>query len=436
MIVPSILLAACGSSPAAGPELSQEPVDTISAAGVTAEIPPAAASATPTTRLTQTLPPSLTFTPTVDGSSAECNRAQFVADISIPDEWETGPNVPFTKTWRMKNTGKCTWTSVYKLVFDHGDRMNAPDSQPLTEGTVAPDGTIDISVDLTSPPAAGAYQAFFKLQSADGATFGIGADTDTAFWVKIVVTNESQPPAASPKIEVTSDRVTVAARSQKPFNVACPEGTVVTGGGFTASTNGLYFFGEYKEGNGWTVVPDSVVTYDVDMTVYAICLTLPRADTSQSYETFPVPARSTVTKSVDCPAGSIVTGGGFSKNLGSQLSVIRNSRYMNGWQVTARNNYYNDGLMYVNVVCLYGTSLASTSVTGYADIAPDGDGYAEAKCPAGKAMTGIGWFFGDNYLEVDTVIPHGAAWRVHAFNLLDYGNAERLNANGVCLGAP
>ena len=91
----------------------------------------------------------------------------------------------FTKTWRLKNVGTCTWTSGYKLVFENGDRMSAPDSKSFTSGSVAPGGTVDVSVDLTAPDDEGTYQGNFRLKESGGVLFGIGPAGTAAFWVKI-----------------------------------------------------------------------------------------------------------------------------------------------------------------------------------------------------------------------------------------------------------
>jgi hypothetical protein len=114
----------------------------------------------------------------------------------------------FTKTWRLKNNGTCTWTSGYQLVFDHGDAMGGPSSVPLTSGTVAPGQTIDISVDLTAPSKPGAYQGYWKLRNPSGVLFGWGSNADSAFWVKIQVEAAAgqpppQPPPANPKKKVS-----------------------------------------------------------------------------------------------------------------------------------------------------------------------------------------------------------------------------------------
>lgn len=32
----------------------------------------------------------------------------------------------FTKTWRVKNVGTCTWTADYKAAYSRGDALGAP----------------------------------------------------------------------------------------------------------------------------------------------------------------------------------------------------------------------------------------------------------------------------------------------------------------------
>ncbi|PIU90073.1 MAG: hypothetical protein COS63_04110, partial [Anaerolineae bacterium CG06_land_8_20_14_3_00_57_67] len=49
-----------------------------------------------------------------------CDWAQFVADITVPDGASFAPGAAFTKTWRLKNIGTCTWTTSYALVFVSG----------------------------------------------------------------------------------------------------------------------------------------------------------------------------------------------------------------------------------------------------------------------------------------------------------------------------
>ncbi len=121
------------------------------------------------------------------------NAARFVTDVNYPDGTTVTANTAFTKTWRLQNAGSCTWTSGYKLVFDHGDSMNAPAETTLTTGTVPPGGTVDVSVELRAPATPGTYKGYFKLRSPEGLVFGLGANAQQAFWVEIVVPAEAKP---------------------------------------------------------------------------------------------------------------------------------------------------------------------------------------------------------------------------------------------------
>jgi hypothetical protein len=133
----------------------------------------------PTTAIPPTPAPTSTPTP------IPCNAAGFAGDVTIPDGTAIAPNQSFTKTWRLKNIGTCTWTSGYQLVFDHSDAMGGPATQTLTTGTVAPGQTIDISVNLKAPAAAGTYKGYWKLRDPSGVLFGLGGGN--AFWVEIKV---------------------------------------------------------------------------------------------------------------------------------------------------------------------------------------------------------------------------------------------------------
>jgi hypothetical protein len=131
--------------------------------------------------------PTKTLTPTVTNTTIPCDRAAFVTDVTVPDGEEFEPNENFTKTWRLKNDGSCTWTSSYALIFDSGDSMGGPASKQLTSGTVAPGATMDVSVDLTAPSSPGTYKGYWKLRNGSGVNFGIGAGGTNPFWVEIKV---------------------------------------------------------------------------------------------------------------------------------------------------------------------------------------------------------------------------------------------------------
>jgi len=143
----------------------------------TTEAPPTEEPPTPTT----------TLTPTITNTTIPCDRAAFITDVTIPDGEELQPNENFTKTWRLKNDGSCTWTSSYALIFDSGDSMGGPASKQLTSGTVAPGASMDISVNLKAPSSPGTYKGYWKLRNGSGVNFGIGTGGTNPFWVEIKV---------------------------------------------------------------------------------------------------------------------------------------------------------------------------------------------------------------------------------------------------------
>ena len=123
-------------------------------------------------------------------SAAVCDHAQFVTDVTVPDGAKYEPGAAFKKTWRLKNIGTCTWTTSYSLVFDSGAQMGSPASVKFPS-EVKPGGTIDISVDMTAPSAAGHYIGYWKFKNASGVLFGIGAAANKSWWVEINVTGSS-----------------------------------------------------------------------------------------------------------------------------------------------------------------------------------------------------------------------------------------------------
>jgi len=149
--------------------------------------------------------PMFTNTPgsTPTSSPIPCNWAQFVSDVSIPDDTEIVAGTTFTKTWRLRNVGSCDWTSGYRLIFDSGDRMNAPFESQFTGGIVSYGNQVDISVQLTAPANPGTYMGYYKLRSSDNIVFGTGGNAEGNFWVRIVVLAPTATPTMTPTFTET-----------------------------------------------------------------------------------------------------------------------------------------------------------------------------------------------------------------------------------------
>lgn len=123
----------------------------------------------------------------VAAPTSGCNAAQFVNDVSIPDGTSFSGGATFTKTWRLKNVGTCTWNSSYALVFDSGDAMGGASSLALI-GTTAPGASLDVSVNLQAPAKDGTYTGFWGLTNASGARIPVAGGTNgKSFYVEIKV---------------------------------------------------------------------------------------------------------------------------------------------------------------------------------------------------------------------------------------------------------
>lgn len=196
LLVLVIALSACNLPSNATPTQGADAVLTFAAQTVEANMTQAAILNPPTVPptstanfLTSTLAVSTTSAaPTSPPPTQTCDVAQFIDDVTIPDGTTLDPNKTFTKTWRFKNAGTCSWTPSYAVVFSSGDSMNGPATQALS-GNINPGQTVDISVELTAPAADGNYKGFWKLRNAAGVHF-------SQFYVDIKV--KSPTPTAGP----------------------------------------------------------------------------------------------------------------------------------------------------------------------------------------------------------------------------------------------
>lgn len=178
LTVTALLLSACGAQSTPVP---QEPTPDLNAfatqvAGqVIAQITQTAAAYTPpptdtpaaTATPEQSPTPEATATPS---KPAACDDAGYVSDVTVADGTQMTTGQQFTKTWKIKNTGTCTWAANYNLVFGYGEKMGG---QPVALGAeVKPGETVDISVNLTAPTKAGNYAGAWRMANANGYPFG------------------------------------------------------------------------------------------------------------------------------------------------------------------------------------------------------------------------------------------------------------------------
>jgi hypothetical protein len=151
------------------------------------------------------VPTSTPIPPTPTATPIPCDRGSFVKDVTIPDNTEIAAGTTFVKTWRLENNGSCTWTSGYSIVFYNGDAMSGPASAPITNGTVPPGSTVDISVTLIAPTTPGTYKGNWRLRNTGGTTFGIGSNANESFWVQIKSVTPTPTPSPTPAYNLSFD---------------------------------------------------------------------------------------------------------------------------------------------------------------------------------------------------------------------------------------
>ncbi len=184
-----LLLGACA------PAVDPAAVSTSAAQTVVASFTQMAAVTDTPEQMPVTLPPAaetLTPTPTqaAGGPTVDCLRANLVGE-TIPDGTILKPGEIFTKVWRVKNSGTCTWDTTYKLVFWSGDLMGG--AYVYNFPTVAiPEQTVEIPIVLYAPEQNGTYTGYWRIQSPNGIAFGVG-EYDQSMYVQVAVSDSKKP---------------------------------------------------------------------------------------------------------------------------------------------------------------------------------------------------------------------------------------------------
>jgi hypothetical protein len=216
--------------------------------------PVARPSSTPQPSVTNTPNPTATTKASTPDSgtkettqpSGTCDKGEFVSDITIPDGAHIEAGKAFTKTWRIKNAGTCSWTKDYKFFFVKGDSMSGPASINLPY-LVAPGQTIDISVNLKAPTKNGEFQGYWMFKNAAGADFGLGSTANKALWVQIVV-GPTPAPFAITSVNISIDK---ASGSTCAYDLSAK---------VTSSAAGTVTY--YWKANGKRISPVETVEYE------------------------------------------------------------------------------------------------------------------------------------------------------------------------------
>ncbi|KGN64343.1 protein NBR1 homolog isoform X2 [Cucumis sativus] len=100
--------------------------------------------------------------------------SHFVADVNVFDGTVMTPRTPFTKIWRLLNSGTSNWPHGSQLVWTGGHKFSHSLSVEIEvpEDGLPPGQEIEIAVDFTTPPFCGQYTSYWSMASPSGHKFG------------------------------------------------------------------------------------------------------------------------------------------------------------------------------------------------------------------------------------------------------------------------
>ncbi len=366
------------------------------------------------------------------------NEAAFVSDLTIPANTVLTAGANFTKIWRVTNAGSCDWVG-YQLVHASGDLMGASSPQALPLVNAGAYG--DLSVELTAPGSPGTYTAIWRLRASDGAVYG----PDLA--VTIIV---PQPPTSTPNptatftptvtvtptatanpISVTQegDSYTLNPGQTVSPTVSCPAGSVVVSGGY-AGNDGVRVWHSKMVDNGWQIYADNTTGVSKQVNIYAVCLHNSGGTTELAWDYKNI-APNNVTQIIQaCPAGSLVTGGGWVIGTNPDVSIYNSSKSGNGWQIYVNNAGGSSPQVNVYAICLSGVSGATTSINNTGNTVPANDfKHVAIECPSGSYVTG-GGFATNLEVTIYNESISGNSWNEYGRNYS--GTSKLLNGYVIC----
>ncbi len=401
-----------------------------------------------------TLTPTMTLTPkaltqTQTATVGCVNHASFIEDVTIPTNTYLSTGSNFTKIWRVLNDGSCDWVG-YELVHISGSLLSA--SSPQALALVNAGHTVDISVEMTAPTSPGTYSAIWRIRDPDGVLFGPELtltiivslpDTRTptptnTFTLTPTPTKTSTPtPTLNPteleiSMEQVYEQVSISPGSIGYTTAACPSGSVVVSGGFAADPQ-LLIYTQSKNGNGWRVYAKNNASSTKTLTVFATCLVNSGGSTSQQGDHVTAAAGSTAHVEVTCPAGSLVTGGGWASNTSGDIWVYNSSKSSNGWQIYVKNSGTDSHLVNVYAMCLSGVSGSTQEKLESVSISAGNTGYALATCSSGSYVVGGGFACLQDDLDVYNSSDRSLTdngWIVYAFNT--GGSSRTMYGYAIC----
>jgi len=180
---------------------------------------PTATSIVPQPTLHPTLPATPSPIPTLSKEATDTQlclyASKFIEDVTIPDGSVLPTGQQVEKTWRIRNTGTCSWEEGISLIHIKAHKFDAPGkvSVPLA----MPGEQVDVSLSFTTPKTPGIYESYWRLENAKGELFGgvlfIHLNTTTS-------TKNAEPTLPTATLEST--KTPTATPTKTPIPTATP----------------------------------------------------------------------------------------------------------------------------------------------------------------------------------------------------------------------
>jgi hypothetical protein len=250
-------------------------------------------------------------------------------------------------------------------------------------------------------------------------------------------------PSGPPAVHFEWTTIQLPKNTAMGVSVECPEGSMVTGGGYHSVDSIKVLVSRFEWPNGWFIYVGNYADNSIEVMVAAVCLSNSGGDTTMIDESTSLQGNQTVSVNATCPAGSVVTGGGFLNS--SRVLVHQSSMAGNGWQVVFENTTSSEKQVTSYVLCLSGTNATSYQYNTSTEISASTQGSTIALCQPGQLIIGGGFY---QSIGVNSSVPIGPnvnepkyGWGAYAFNPYSSGaltdnRSITIQSYAVCLDFP
>jgi len=349
-----------------------------------------------------------TLTPTTTPIGGCSIQASFVEDVTIPPNSTMVPGSTFIKTWRVKNEGTCDWVG-FRLVHISGDLLGGttPLALPITNGET----TTDISLSLIAPRYPGTYTGTWRLLTDDDILFG----PELSYTIKIPQPNTATPTHTATYTNTPTKTKTTTPTPTKtwtPTPTATKTNTPTATATNTATATHTY-----------TPTPTMTSTNTPTATDTETTLTSEVRSAQVA-----IPGGQIGLAAAACPAGSLVTGGGFF--LDPDLQALDSSVDGNRWIVEAINNASESKVLTAYANCLLNASGESTTASRQVEVPAYSTSSVQANCPGRSLVSGGGFYMDVNMAVINSTMKNNG-WQATVYN--NSGESKLFTVIANCL---